>query len=468
MTAYYIDGTGGSESNDGLSESAPKRDWSESIGRADGDVVNLRRGTTINMTVANSVTGNYTIQAYGEGPRPVVVMLDYATTHLFAIAAAKGPVFRVSGIKFVRVDTGTIPAYGDNAAINSIGGETLIAEDCEAEGKFQHGVRVGWGDNARVRRNKITGPLNCGIYVGLTGKDAPSRGLYEGNTILVPAATNDCITLHDGSGSGIGNRIVGNYMLGGIENNVDVQSMFSDTYIGRNRLIAGPLSGSSGSGNAVVTISGRSVIERNVIESITTSCLELVNTSCSGSVIRRNLVLGPTGVIKTGGGLIAHLATNINPIYRNNTFVGRAAVNPGRSMFQFYNSTPTMEFTNNIVAKSALDTYGAMFWVGNAGPVGTFDNNRYFMPATGTAQYCGKTFATFKSTFSIDANSQELLLSALPDALDSMYRPLLASTVFRAGGYVGRSLDPGGTDGWIPPSIGAYEYVIARALRTLP
>lgn len=468
MTAYYIDGTGGSEANDGLSESSPKRDWSESIGRANGDIVNLRSGTTINMTVSNAVTGNYTIQAYGDGPKPVVLILDYATTHMFANAAAKGPVVAVRGIKFVRVDTGSIPAGGDNVPVGSIGAETLVFEDCEVEGKFQHGVRVGWGDNASVRRNKITGPLNCGIYVGITGKSAPSFGVYEGNTILVPDATNDCITLHDGSGSGIGNRIVGNYMLGGVENNVDVQAMFADTYIGRNRLIAGPLSGSSGSGNAVVTVSSRSVIERNVIESITTSCLELVNTNCSGSVIRRNMVLGPTGIIKTGGGLISHLATNINPIYRNNTFVGRAAVNPGRSMFQFYSSTPTMEFTNNAVVKSALDSYGAFFWLGNAGPVGAFDHNRYFMPAVGSAQYCGKTLASFKATFSTDTNSSELLLSALPAALDSTYRPLLASTVFRAGVYVGSSLDPDGTEGWIPPSIGAYEYVTARPLRQLP
>lgn len=471
MTAYYVDGTSGSEANDGLSAASPKLYWSGSIGRANGDVLNLRAGTTIQMTVADGVTGNYTIQPYGDGPKPIVTMVAYATSRFSCNASSKGPVFRVRGIKFVRIDTGDIPAYGDNIPINSVGAETLIAEDCEIEGKFAHGIRVGYGDNAIVRRNKITGPLNSGIYVGITGQQAPSYGRYEANRIDVSSATNDGITLHDGTGTGIGNVIIGNAVWSGVENAVDVQGMYAGTHVAFNRLYGGPLNGTSGSGNALLTSLGQCIVTGNVFDAYNTTCLQFGAVGASGSRISRNLVLGPTikRVLAAVPQMVQHSAANINQMYLGNTFVGRCTENPGASMFALNSQTPTGVFKNNVVIKSPLDTYQAFFWVGNAGPVGEFDNNIMVMPSLGTAQYCNRSWSSFNSTFSAHANNSSEVTAS---PLDAQYRPLIvdpmsSSPVVGKGWLDGCICDADGVLLSMPPPIGAYEYVTQRPTRTL-
>jgi hypothetical protein len=463
MTIYYINGNSGDDSNDGLSESSPKRSYNQSVGVANNDIVRFACGTTIQVTILNACVGNYTLESYGYGPKPILLFGDYtAGGHIFGNATAKGPKFTIRGIKAIKLPHGD--PFGNNVPFSSIGAETLIVEDCEAIGPFQHGIRVGWGDYARVARNTVQGALNCGIYTGITGKTAPSYGMYIGNLIDTPTATNDCIVLHDGNTGGVGNTIVGNVLNSGAENCVDVQAMFGSTYVGFNRLNGGPLNGSTGSGNALFSANVAVTLEGNVFNAYNTACIQWPVIACSGSLVRRNLILGPT-VQRTLGAMpqmVQHQVTNINQRYINNTFVGRCTQNPGQSMFVFNSQTPTMIFKNNIVIKSALDPYSAMFWIGNTGPVGEFNNNIMVMPALGTTQYCGKTWSSFNSTFSAHAtNSEETLTSPL----DNRYRPLLGSSAKGMGAVFGSTCDPAGVYSNIPPSIGAYEYPIARTSR---
>lgn len=462
MTIYYIDGTLGSESNDGLSISTPKKDYSSSIGVADGDIVRLACNTEIQLTIANVATGNYTIESYGIGAKPRLIFPDYATAHIFANAAAKGSIFTMRGIRCERLPHSN--PLGDNVGCSSIGGETVICEDCEMIGQFQHGIRLGWGDYSRVANNTVQGALNCGIYAGLTGKVAPSFCEIIGNRFDTPDATNDCITLHDGSTGGYGNKIVGNECFSGVENCIDTAAAFINTYIGFNTLHGGPLNGTSGSGNSLIVCTGVAKIEGNVFDSYNTVCLLFSAVGASGSVVQRNLFLGPTikRVLGATGQMVYHSASGTNIKYINNTFISRCIENPGASMFTFNSQTPTGVFKNNIVVKSALDPYSAMFWIGNTGPVGEFNNNIMVMPALGTAQYCGKTWSSFNSTFSAHAtNSEETLTSPL----DNRYRPLLGSSAKGMGAVFGSTCDPAGVYSNIPPSIGAYEYPIARTSR---
>ena len=459
MTAYYIDGTLGLEANDGLSSGAPKKDWSGDIGRADGDVVNLACGTTILMTVANNATGSYTIQSYGTGAKPIVRMPQYATAHFFFNAPAKGPIVTISGIRFERIDTGDIGANGDNIGVFSIGGETVIVEDCEFIGKFQNAIEIGWGDNCIVRRNLIDGALNNGIFVGTTGQTAPSYGEYSDNTIRVPNASNDPITLHDGNAGGVGNKILRNKIYSGKENCVDILNAYSGTQVIGNYLEAGTLSGTTASGNALITCGTPTTIKRNTLVSIRTTCLEFVSASASGSVVDGNLCFGPYETIPSGGQIVSNTANNINVTYTNNTFIGRASSGVGASMFQWNAATASQVFKNNLVIKPTGDSFACMFWVGNVGPVGTLDYNHYVMPATGTAQYCGKTFSAFKTAFSCDAHSTETTTSPIDD--DGF--PLADSAILNAGVHLGPATDLAGMHRYIPPTIGAREWIPARA-----
>jgi len=282
--------------------------------------------------------------------------------------------------------------------------------------------------------------------------------------IDTPTATNDCIVLHDGTTGAGGNRIIGNTLNSGVENCVDVQAMFPGTYVGFNRLNGGPLNGSSGSGNALMSSSIATAIEGNIFDAYNTTCLQFPVIACDGSLVRRNLFLGPTirRALAAVPQMVQHGVANINPKYLNNTFIGRSTENPGASMFAFSSQTPTMLFKNNIVVKALLDVYQAMFWVGNAGPVGTFDNNIMVLPALGTAQYCGKTWASFNSTFSAHANNSA---ETLTSPLDALYRPLAGSIASGMGAFMGSSADPFGVLSSIPPAIGAYEYTEARPSR---
>ena len=456
MTAYYIDGTLGLEANDGLSSGAPKLYWSDDIGRADGDEVNLAKGTTILLTVLNSITGNYTVQSYGTGAKPIVRVPHYDTAHIFCNAAAKGPIVTVRGIRF----EATIEGAG--IPMGSIGGETMVIEDCEFVGPQQHGIRLGWGDNSIVRRNLIDGALNSGIYVGTTGQVAPSYGEISDNTVNVPASNNDGIVLHDGSaGGGVGFKILRNRVYAGIENCIDIAVTYSGTQIIGNYCEAGPLSGTSLSGNSLISWSTPATVKRNTMVSIRTSCMSLLVTGASGSVIDGNLCFGPyeTMPASAGGQIVRHAVADINVTYTNNTFIGRATSGVGSSMFGFSTKTTSMVFKNNVVIKPTGDPYGALFWTGGAGPVGTLDYNHYVMPATGTAQYCSKTFSAFKTAFSCDAHSTETTTSPIDD--DGF--PLADSAILNAGVHLGPATDLAGMHRYIPPTIGAREWIPARA-----
>lgn len=420
MAEYWIDGTSGSESNNGLSEVAPKRDFSSSIPVTDGTIVNLKSGTTIALTASRFPQGDYTIRAYGSGSRPKLTIQGgtYQLTHTGTTA---GKVYRISGIEFEQTGTAdsTCPANGPNSAA------TMIVEDCVVNDGFQYGIRVGYGDRFVVRNNTVTCSGVSGIQTGTTGQNAPSGGLIERNTVNADGASDDGISLHDGNtGTGSGNVIRDNIVISGAENCIDVLKPYINSKVYGNTLTAGSNAASTWS---VVAMQGSGSVYGNNLNCGIAVAL-LIHAEQNGECrFFSNLVI--CGAAEANGQFLKNDSAQGARVY-NNTVVGNASAT--RALITV-TEPAGLTINNNYFVHGGSDQ--KVFNFTAAGPAaGSIDGN-FYEAGTSVVFEDLSTFEQWRQEFSVDGMS----IVSPASRLDTQYRPNPGDKVLGRGvdiGYV--------------------------------
>lgn len=222
----YIDGSS-TVSGDGNSPLSPLRDLTQRTVFRDTQLL-FRRGTSVTL-IASLRIADCSMGFWGE--------------------AATAPEIRVESDQGVGVDcvegycwiegislTGGATAKRRTNGIDATEASRLVVIQCGIRGFF-NGIKF-CGDDGWIQGNTIADVANNGIFGGRHGKPAPSRTTVIDNVIDATGARNDGITLHDGTGVGLGNVLVGNRISGAHENGIDVQPPYQQTVIERN-LISG-------------------------------------------------------------------------------------------------------------------------------------------------------------------------------------------------------------------------------------
>lgn len=452
MATYYVDGTGGSDSNDGLSVGAPKLNFGSAVGVSDNDVVLLKAGSTVHLTANKYPTGNFTLGAYGDGPRPTLA-IPGGTYQLAHTGSTPGAIYRATGIRYVQ--SGTTGVYSPFTGGSSVA--TMIAEDLYIEPGFQHGCRIGNGDDYIVRCCTILGTGVSGVHVGRIGQVAPSGGLIEYNTIDVPDATDDGVTLHDGNdNSGSSNVIRYNDIKSGVENCIDVLKCYVGTSVYGNRCEAGANANSTWS---VIVMQGSGAVYGNTLIGGPAVAF-LVHQDVNGPVdIFSNIAL--CGAAQQNGTLLRIDGAYAVEFY-NNTAI--CPPDTQRAIFNLNKFPANSSIKNNYIRHGGSAQAMYLLGGGVTPAAGSIDGN-YYEAAVGTNWLLAGSvdFAAWKSTYSVDAAS-----ISSPDApqISYNYVPLPDSSLIGAGIHTGYKVDIRGKQFYNPPSIGAYEYERPRIART--
>jgi len=438
MATYYIDGTNGSIANNGLSEGAPRKDITSGISMTTPVVLYLKRGTNVQLLADRYPTGDITILPYGDGDE--LPVLEFTGSLQLTHTGSSGT-YTVEGIKIITA------VATNSSAISTTGAATIIARRNTIDGPFQNGVRPSNGANHRVEFNRIVNTSNNGIYVGKTGVAAPSGGWYNYNYIDATSCSNDAIVLHDGDAGGTGNKIIGNTLICGVESAIDTQAGFADTLIRGNTITPSVNTPASW---ADIVVTGSATIERN---RITGGRRRSIHVLAAGVRIRDNLVIA--GASEQGAQCLEVDSVN-DTIVEGNTFVGNADAT--RRMFLWTSATGA-EFKNNLVIQNNSDQYIHSL-VTTTPDAGAFDFNRYYLLQSAGDVFAGAAFASWQSTYSIEAGS---VASAANPQLNATYRPKQGSPLLQAGtfiSYARRDID--GKQRPNPPSIGAYDMATMR------
>ncbi len=121
-----------------------------------------------------------------------------------------------------------------SAGVNARKADIVYVVSCVIDG-FANGI-VFAGHGGEIKDNQIRRVTNSGIFGGWAPRPAPSNFLIDNNFIDARGATNDGITLHDGTSLGLGNRISRNVIEGPAENGIDILGQFAGTIIQKNRI----------------------------------------------------------------------------------------------------------------------------------------------------------------------------------------------------------------------------------------
>lgn len=441
MTTYYFDGTSGSIANNGLSEGAPRKDITSGISMTSPVVLYLKRGTNVQLLADRYPTGDITILPYGDGD--ALPVLEFTGSLQLTHTGSSGT-YTVEGIKI------TTAVATNNSAISATGAATIIARRNTIDGPFQSGVRPSNGASHRVEFNRIINTSDNGIYVGKTGVQAPSGGWYNHNYIDATSCSNDAIVLHDGTAGGTGNQIIGNTLICGVENAIDTQAGFANTLIKGNTITP---SANTPASWADIAVTGSATIIGNRITGGRRRCIHVL---AAGVRVRDNLVIA--GASEQGAQCLEVDSVD-DTIVEGNTFVGNADAT--RRMF-LWTSATGVEFKNNLVIQNNPDQYIHSL-VTTTPDAGAFDFNRYYLLQSAGDVFAGAAFASWQSTYTIDADS---VASADAPLLSASYRPLQDSPLLRAGTFISYARrDNIGLQRPNPPSIGAFD---VATLRTSP
>lgn len=439
MATYYLDGSNGSNGNDGLSEGAPKKDITSGVSMTTPVVLYLKRGTTIQLLADRYPTGDITILPYGDGTE--MPTLEFTGSFQLTHTGASGT-YLVQGIKIITA------VSTNNSAIAATGAATVQAIGNVISGPFNQGIAPGNGASHVVHFNTISGTRNNGVFVGKTGVASPSGGSYQHNTIDGTSCSNDCITLHDGNAGGTGNVIAYNTLTAGVENAIDVQAAFASTRIVGNICMVSSATGAAWSDIACNGAS--SLIKGNRIYGGARRCIGIGGADIT---VSDNLVVA--GASAQGAQCLEVTSVNGTLVY-GNTFVGNA--DAARRMF-LWTSATGVEFKNNLVIQNSPDQYIHSL-VTTTPDAGAFDFNYYYLLQSAGNVFAGAAFASWQSTYTIEADS---VASADDPLLTSTYRPMVGSPLLQAGTFISyASRDINGMQRPNPPSIGAYDAATMR------
>ena len=230
------------------------------------------------------------------------------------------------------------------------------------------------------------GGANCGLYYGSNGFNC-SNGVIVNNTIDGGAVSNDGLTLHDGgSHNGCTNFFIGfNYVIGGLENSVDIGGEYDDVTIMGNTIIGGP---SQAINYASLVISDAGGTAKPVGVFVIGNTISQHATS-KGFGIEAKGTSHIYGNLVTCGNLYAgsNIASGIRIdragcTLENNTFIGSAAPVVSLTIIRLVTGITDAVIRNNLVISRTNDSQ--LIWGNTAADVYacTIDGNYWVITAS--------------------------------------------------------------------------------------
>jgi len=245
---------------------------------------------------------------------------------------------------------------------------------------------------------------------------------------------------------------------------------------GQNRIADNTIKNVDGAAGAFNVFYGSYIIEDNDVNGLTTTTIDgnglLFDHGADGCIARRNKfknIYGKSGVFNSGYGVMFLDAVNCNVygnIFENCQYgVHAAGATSYTAAQQFICNNNT--FINVEVGGCYIST--------TADKTQAMITNNVFIGKSGAAQVIcptvgGWTNESYNTFYGFDvANTNHTLsitdITANP-LLNQYQRPIVASPLVEAGTYLGSLQDNNSTTYWNPPTIGAYEYVRPRTMRS--
>lgn len=439
MTTYYIDPEEGKNANDGLSAETPK--FSLPTPTSNNTYL-FKRGTTYaaSIVINSGVTG-VTIDAYGNGNKPII---NPGASDRWSVRISVG----CTGTTIANLELTGALGNGSQTCfgiyIGSGVGATsdfVVVRDC-----YIHDITsntagdcdgiIAFGNNIEISCCVIRNIPDDGIWI--EGLRANIRGNKISNVGTDNSVTGDCIQLNGETASSSAGefRIIGNYLdhSNRLEKQGFIVSSASLGYGGQvafNTCIF-PLDVSGIGGNACFYSDqpGCQFIGNTTIGG---TYGILLDTGTSQQVLS-NLIIGSYYGIVTSG---SPTAMRID----GNTFVDCLY---GGAYFDSADNTSYIR--NNIFYRC----------VRGLASHGSINKN--------TNSYFGNTLYNWASVAGGGAIDSDAFLG--DPVLSGSYRPLSGSPLIEAGTYLGSLQDNNSTTYWNPPTIGAYEYIRPRTMRS--
>lgn len=442
MTIFHVDLDNGNDSNDGLSEGAPKRTPS-SLTLADWDTIRIKAGGEWATPAAWGVqnAADVLVTTYGDGPKPIIRNGFDRDVESSVVQIENRARWTFEDIHFVRDRPSTYRARApmEIRGASSVGGHVLRRCDFE-----------GGGDSFRIiQRVPGVQVINCTFTEAYT--DAFWASCGDGLLLLGGAmhdygrgdAYGDGIQLSDCVGAA---RIRDNKVvmpLISVKQAIFCQStdVSAIVYLEDNR-VHNPGSSTS----AVISIEGQGVIERNIATGNINRAFQITSRTAGHTVCRVANNLGVSGLDTPEYGVTIAGAHVKDVWVYHNTLIGRWA----RAVFIGTGATPAGSTYGG--GNNAIDCMGRAgsraFW--NDGALGFTSRNDNVWRTEGMTQ-----------------NAVTLAgLTQLDPRIDPLtHRPLAESPLIGAGFYFAQMKALGGHRRPRQPTVGAYEFVRSRSAR---
>jgi hypothetical protein len=448
MAEYWFDGTDGSNSNDGLSDAAPKRSIASGLTVSGTCVFNIKRGTTVTVETDTYTTGDFTLRPYGDG-------------------TSRAKVYVTPGKQLTNTSTGGSSTYLSGIEIFSASNTSsgcfvergiIYIDDVWIHG-FNNGV-AGGRDGGWVRNSRIWDVANNGITLGWTGSAAPNNFVIADNYINATGAANDGITLHDGTGTSYGCVISNNHVIGPGEQCIDVLSQFVGVTVIGNRCE------NAGRQGIIIDTTNTRVIGNYVYGSGYSGLNHWTNAG--NNVFAGNVVIGSGAVGEETNGVRVVGTGSAN--FYNNTIVATEISRELNRIVHCATGT-TGTFSNNIIAAMNTDVVDRYVEIFDATPaLFLFRNNLYF-GANGTTNPfsinngSSRTFVQWQALSALGGGTQDIGGMVSDPLLDSSYRPRGGSPLIGAATYIAGARHMNGKRmSAINPTIGAYNYEAPRSV----
>jgi hypothetical protein len=245
---------------------------------------------------------------------------------------------------------------------------------------------------------------------------------------------------------------------------------------GPNRIAENNIKNVEGAAGAFNVFYGGYIIEDNIVDGLTTTTIDgnglLFDHGADGCVARRNQfknIYGKTGVFNSGYGVMFLDSVNCDVygnVFENVQYGVHAAGADTFTMaqqFKCHNNTFTGVKVGGCYIGTTADKSQAV--VKNNVFVGDTGSAQVICPTTGG--WTEENYNNF-SGFTV-ANTNHTLgaedITSNPQ-LNEFQRPTSSSPLIAAGAYLGNLQDKNRTTYWNSPSIGAYEYIRPRTMRS--
>jgi hypothetical protein len=476
MADFYFDGANGNDTTGLGTEANPyKTIRTTTIGGAFNPLnarFFIKRGTIVSLSNTSVYPqGTFYIGPYGDGYDDAAVDYNSIADYFFVLGIGSTASDSIVFDRIKLIDTREVTT-ASGIYQHASGACTLTVKDCKIVG-FLNGVMTQKNDRHQFLRNNITRTRNCGIIIEHSAAAAANNLLIAGNYIDNTLGSNDAISLHAGSGSGVGNVVRGNTLIAGTEQAIDILAMYPGTLVADNVVYANPASVVS-LWSDIFCRGANSLIFNNLIFSRNRLAIDIdaANVNIRGNTIVNSADVGVNALIRIQG-------TGANTSITHNHLIMK-------SNFSAAGIIPLTGATTGKIKNNVMVSYSA-----NAGfnfiSAQTFANlatwdidyNCYAqMTGSKANAWAGLSIADWRaSAGSHDVNSI-ILNNVLPLQIPSflaagqsinirnLYKVPAGSDLIEAGAHEGYYVDSAGNQFWNPPSIGPVEYLRPKSARS--